>query len=86
MTNVNQPSILRGQNGDSRVAIKATKIAMTVKNIGTYLIICEGCQFYARVCALILTMARRFFLILMLKMGACICFDGHNQTAREQLS
>jgi hypothetical protein len=31
----------------------------------------------------ILTMARRFFLSLMLKMGACICFDGRNQTSGE---
>jgi len=45
------------------VAIKATKIAMTMKNIGTYLIM----------------MARRFFLSLMLKIGACICFDGRSQ-------
>jgi hypothetical protein len=28
-----------------------------------------------------LTMARRCFLNLMLKIGACICFDGRNQTA-----
>ena len=35
-------SASRGLEKDSRVAIKATKIAMTMKNIGTYLIICEG--------------------------------------------
>jgi len=29
----------------------------------------------------ILTMARRCFLTLILKMGACICFDGRSQTA-----
>jgi hypothetical protein len=42
-------SASRGLKRDSRVAIKATKIAMTMKNIGTYLMICEGCQFHMRV-------------------------------------
>jgi hypothetical protein len=71
-----------GQDRDSRAAIKPTKIAMTIKNIGTYLIICQGVNSATGLGnARTLTMARRFFLNLMLNIGACICFDGRSQTA-----
>ena len=44
-----------------------------------------ACQFHMSGFAsiLILTTARRFFLTLMLKVGASIFFDGRSQTASE---